>query len=53
MDNVLNELSLIFKTISGIPVTGDAVDSMAIARAKLRQVYATLEQMERKQESIE
>ena len=53
MDNILNELNTIFKTISSIPVVGDAVDSMAIARAKLRQVYAALEQMDREQKPTE
>lgn len=45
MDEILQELDFVFKTISGIPVTGDAVDAMAVARAKLRKVYAELKNM--------
>ena len=43
MDDILNELNTIFRIVSSIPVTGDAVDSMAAVRAKLRKVYADIE----------
>ena len=49
MNNIKKELNFIFQTISRIPVTDDAVDAMAVARAKLRQVYAALEKMEQEQ----
>ena len=42
MDEILNELDYVFKTISSIPVTEDSVDKMAVARAKLRKIYAAL-----------
>ena len=42
MDDVLLELDSVFKIISSIPVTGDSVDNMSAARAKLRRIYAKL-----------
>ena len=45
MDEILKELDNVFTTISSIPVTYDAVDTMAVARAKLRHVYAQLKSM--------
>lgn len=52
MNNKLNEttkrLDKAYKLISGIPVTGDAVDMMALARMELRAAYAAVEEMERK-----
>lgn len=45
MDEIMKELDAIYKTVSSIPVTGDAVDAMAVVRAKLRKIYAELETM--------
>lgn len=42
MDEILSELDEIFRLISGIPVTHDSVDTMAVARSKLRHVYSEL-----------
>jgi hypothetical protein len=46
---LLNEINSAFIMISRIPVTGDSVDAMAVARAKLRKVYEAIEQMEEEQ----
>lgn len=43
MDNILKDLDAVFRLISSIPVTGEAVDVMATARNTLRKVYAELE----------
>lgn len=45
MDDILKELDAVFQTISSIPVTHDSVDTMAVARAKLRNIYAKLKKM--------
>lgn len=45
MDNILNELSSIFRLVSSVPVTGDAIDTIAVARAKLKAVYRDIESM--------
>lgn len=42
MDEILKELDLVYKAISSIPVTYDSVDTMAVARAKLRNIYSQL-----------
>ena len=42
MREVLKELEEAFRLISEIPVSGDSVDVMAAARAKLRRAYAKL-----------
>lgn len=46
MEEIKREIDTVFKLISSIPVTGAAVDSMAVARAKLRKVYAELNKTE-------
>ena len=43
MDELMKELDSVYKTVSSIPVTGDAVDAMAVVRAKLRKIYAELD----------
>ena len=45
MDEVISELNAIYQAVSSIPVTGDAVDTMAVVRAKLRKVYADLQKL--------
>lgn len=42
MNETMKKLDEAFKLLSSIPVSGDAVDIMAAARNKLRQVYADL-----------
>ena len=45
MYEILKELEAVFQTISSIPVTHDSVDAMAVARSKLRKVYAQLKEV--------
>ena len=47
--NILNEINSAFIMLSRIPVTGDSVDAMAVARAKLRKVYGELEKADNKE----
>lgn len=49
MDELVQELEFAYKMISGIPVSGDAVDMMAMARAKLRKVSAALREQKEKE----
>lgn len=42
MDEILKELNEAYQAISSIPVTHDAVDAMAVARAKLRKIHIEL-----------
>lgn len=44
MEEIMQELNSIYQAVSSIPVTGDAVDTMAVVRAKLRKVYADVKQ---------
>jgi hypothetical protein len=46
MDEVVKELEFAYKMISSIPVSGDAVDIMAAAKAKLRKAVAELKEKE-------
>lgn len=46
MDEILNDIDAVFRTISSIPVAYDSVDSMAVARAQLRGLRAKIENME-------
>lgn len=45
VENILKELDMAFGLISSIPVSGEAVDTMAVARQKLRGVYAELKKL--------
>lgn len=45
MDEILRELSNAYTAISSISVSGDAVDVMASARMRLRNVYAKLNEI--------
>lgn len=49
MKEVLSEIDTIFKLISSIPVYGNSVDLVADARARLRNLYAELENKEREE----
>lgn len=44
MNETMKKLDEAFQLLSAISVSGDAVDVMAAARNKLRQVYAELKQ---------
>ena len=46
MKELIVELDAAYRMMSSVPVTGDAIDLMAAARAKLRHVCAELEKME-------
>ena len=48
MEELLKDLEFAYKMMSGIPVSGDCVDMMASARAKIRKVCVAL--MEKKEE---
>lgn len=50
MQTILKEIDSIFKMISSVPVTGDAIDVMAAARAKLRRIHGELQKMDEKKE---
>lgn len=50
MDEVLKELEYVFRAISSIPVTNDSIDIMAVARAKLRNIYAQLKNISKDKE---
>lgn len=45
MDEIMNSINAAFKAISSIPVSGDSVDAMAVARAQLRKAYSDLEKI--------
>lgn len=45
MDEIMKDLEVAFKATSAIPVTGDAVDALALVRNKLRKVYASAEKI--------
>ena len=49
MSEMVQDLEYAYKMISSIPVSGDAVDMMAMARAKLRKVCAELKEQENKE----
>ena len=53
MDEILKDLDTAYKAISSIPVAGDAVDTMAVARARLRKVYTELKRITDKEEKDE
>ena len=45
MDEIMKDLEVAFKATSAIPVTGDAVDALALIRNKLRKAYASAEKI--------
>ena len=45
MDEIMKDLEVAFKATSAIPVTGDAVDALALVRNKLRKAYASAEKI--------
>lgn len=44
-EKLMKELDIAFGLISSVPVSGEAVDTMAAARQKLRGVYAELKKL--------
>lgn len=46
MKDILKDIDETFGMISRIPVTGDSVDIMAVARTKLRNVYTKLRNLD-------
>lgn len=53
MRDIMKDVDSAFQMISSIPVAGDAVDAMAVARAKLKDAYRKLEAMAVEAESKE
>lgn len=53
MDEILKDLDTAYKAISSIPVAGDAVDTMAVARARLRKAYTELKRITDEEEKDE
>ena len=53
MEAIMDSLNTAFKAISSIPVTGDSVDAMAVARAQLRKAYAEVERIKSEQTDAE
>ncbi len=45
MDEIIATINAVYKTISLIPVSGDYVDTMAIARAQLRKARSELKKI--------
>lgn len=54
MNKIMQDLETAYKASSNIPVTGDAVDALALIRTKLRKVYTELEKIdsEKNDESV-
>ena len=48
MEEIMKDLETAFKATSAIPVTGDAVDALAVVRANLRKAYAEAEKIDAK-----
>ena len=46
MEEIMKDLETAFKATSAIPVTGDAVDALAVVRANLRKAYAEAEKID-------
>ena len=46
MEEIMKDLEAAFKATAIIPVTGDAVDALALIRAKLRKAYSELEKFD-------
>ena len=46
MDEIMKDLEAAFKATSAIPVTGDAVDALALVRNKLRKVYTAVDRID-------
>ena len=46
MDEIMKYIEDAFKATSAIPVTGDAVDVLAVVRANLRKAYAEAEKID-------
>lgn len=53
MRDIMKDVDSAFQMISSIPVAGDAVDAMAVARAKLKDAYRKLEALVVEAESKE
>ena len=51
MDEIMKELDSVYKTVSSIPVTGAAVDAMAVVRPTPRKIYAALHKTKEEREA--
>lgn len=45
MEELMKDVETVFTAISNIPVAGEAVDAVALARVKLRNIYARLKEI--------
>ena len=48
MEEIMKYLEAAFKATSAIPVTGEAVDALAVVRANLRKAYTEAEKIDAK-----
>ena len=46
MDEIMKYIEDAFKATSAIPVTGDAVDALSVARGNVRKAYAEAEKID-------
>lgn len=53
MEELIKELDSAYRMISSVPVTGDAIDLIAGARASLRKVFDALKEMDEQQKDGE
>lgn len=50
MKELIKEVEQTYQLLAGIPVSGDAVDAMAVVRNKLRTIYAGLKKLDKTEE---
>lgn len=51
MDELITEIESVYKMISSVSVSGDNIDLIAAARAKLRKIHTDLNNRQAKPES--
>jgi hypothetical protein len=53
MGKLTEELDYAYRLVSSVPVTGDAIDMIAEARARMRNVFDELKKMEEAEEKTD
>lgn len=53
MKELAEQLDCAYRLMSSVPVTGDAIDMIAEARARMRSVYNELKKMEEAEEKTD
>lgn len=53
MKKLTEELDYAYRLVSSVPVTGDAIDMIAEARARMRNVFDELKKMEEAEEKTD